>query len=116
MKEFDKHEAIKLWIAEHYPKLHVRCTESWNDRLGFCVIGTDLELLNKLGSIDHPQRPLQVVEIDFDTLDLDTGKRHDFFFSHYIENFNSIPKVVANIVEPNYFDKLESMLKHAQLI
>lgn len=121
MNGFNKHQAIKLWVEEHHPNLLMRF-EVVPERLGFVLIGNDQDLLNRAGSIEGPTAPCALVEINFDVRDFRSEERSDWFF-----NYNTAPKkgwsaasglesVTASIFSPDYFPKLEEMLKNAGLI
>jgi hypothetical protein len=103
-----KMDAIKAWLAERHPELHL--TEGEGVGSTYCLIGknTNLDLL--VNRAIHKGQDAQVVEIDFNR-----KSGVDWFFSYHDYKNGTQGFTPANISNPNYFTQLENMLNRAGL-
>lgn len=110
-RPFNKQDAIRMWIEEHHPHLVIRFDRTKGTRLGYCVIARTKAIVDAAGTMLSPKTS-QMVEIDFDVHGFKGNKPNvDWFFSHDPRTQDE-----ALITNPDYFEKLEAMLKLTKLI
>ena len=102
-----KMDVIKTWLAEYHPDLHLTEGERFkNEPPSYCLIGKHSNLQILVDKAIHRGENAQVIEVDFDR-----KPGIDWLFSYHNFGDGNQGFVEVRISNPNYFLRLEEMLK-----